>query len=246
LPDAVTQDALLDGAVLLRQPEDGYRAAIDSVFLAAAVPAESGARVFEPGAGVGAAALCLARRAAGCNVTGIELQPDLVRLAGENVRANGMVGRVDIMIGDLAAPLPPRIAGPFDHVMANPPHLEEGRARKPPDPGKAAAQVEAGARLADWIDCCLMRTRSRGTLTMIHRADRLDEILGLLRGRGGEIVVFPLWPGRGDAPAKRVIVRARRAVATPLRLAPGMVLHEADGRFTPEAEAVLRGGPLVI
>ena len=54
MPDAVTQDALLDGAVLLRQPEDGYRAAIDSVFLAAAVPAESGARVFEPGAGDGA------------------------------------------------------------------------------------------------------------------------------------------------------------------------------------------------
>ena len=246
MSDAVTDDALLDGTVLLRQPEDGYRAAIDSVLLAAAVPAEPGARVFEPGAGVGAAALCLARRAAGCSVTGIELQPALVRLAGENVRANGLVGRVDIMIGDLMGPLPPRISGPFDHVMANPPHLEESRSRRPPNAAKAVAQVETGAGIADWIDCCLTRTRSKGSLTLIHRADRLDEILGLLHGRCGEIVVFPLWPGRGTAPAKRVIIRARRDVATPMRLSPGLVLHEADGRFTAEAEAVLRGGPLVV
>ncbi len=54
-------------------------------------------------------------------------------------------------------------------------------------------------------------------------------------------MVFPLWPRQGQA-AKRIIVRARKAVATPLRLSPGLVLHQADGRFTPAAEAILRDG----
>jgi len=75
----------------------------------------------------------------------------------------------------------------------------------------------------------------------VHRADRLDALLAALSGRAGEIVVFPLWPRQGQA-AKRILVRARKQVATPLRLSPGLVLHEADGRFTAAANAVLRDG----
>ncbi len=79
----------------------------------------------------------------------------------------------------------------------------------------------------------------KGRLTLIHRADRLDEVLARLDGRAGETVVFPLWPGRGK-PAKRVIISARRGVGRPFRLAAGLVLHADGGEFTPQAEAVLR------
>ncbi len=245
-PPDFTEDRLLDGRVLLRQPRDGFRAAIDSVLLAAAVPAVDGESVLEPGAGAGAAALCLATRVAGSRVVGIELQPALVRLAGDNIRLNRLQRAVDIMVGDLSRPPPRLVPGAFDHVMINPPHLAADRADPPPDPAKAAAHVEGAAGLADWLGFALGMLRRKGTLTMIHRADRLDEALSGLHGRAGEIVVFPLWPGRGGKPAKRVIVRARKGVATPMRLDPGMVLHEDDGRFTPEADDVLRGAALVV
>ena len=57
-----TDDTLLDGAVIFRQPAEGYRAAIDPVFLAAAVPDSVRGRVLDLGCGAGAAMLCLARR----------------------------------------------------------------------------------------------------------------------------------------------------------------------------------------
>lgn len=242
----LTEDALLGGRVRLRQPRAGFRAAIDSVLLAAATPAGPGETVFEPGAGAGAAALCLAVRVAGCRVVGIESQPELVRLAGENARLNGLGDRVDVMVGDVARP-PLRIEpGSFDHVMMNPPHLAAGRADVSPDAGRAMAHAEGAATLAVWLDVALRMLRRRGTLTLIHRADRLDEILTPLRPRAGEIVVFPLWPGPGDKPAKRVVVRARKGVGTPLRLARGLVLHRDDGAFTAQADAVLRGAALEI
>lgn len=242
-PAAATEDRLLDGQLVLRQPRDGFRVAIDSVFLAAAVPAAPGELVLEPGAGTGAAALCLARRVAGVRVVGLERQADLVRLAGENVRANSLAGSVDVMIGDLVRPPPRVVPASFAHVMFNPPYLPEGRGRAPADASRAQAHVEGEAALATWIDFALRMVRPKGTMTMIHRADRLDDILAHLHGKAGEIVVLPLWPGR-DRPAKRVIVQARRGVATPLRLAPGLVLHEADGGYTPAADAVLRGAAL--
>ncbi len=237
----ITEDTLLGGQVRLLQPREGYRVGIDPVFLAAAVPAIPGDLVLDVGAGVGAASLCLAWREPGCHVRGIELQRDLVRLAGGNIELNQMMGRVDAMVGDLMHP-PPRLSpGSFAHVMANPPYLPADAATAPPDAGKAASQVEGAARLADWVRFCLTMTRPKGTVVFIHRADRIESLLAELHDRAGEIVVFPLWAGE-DRPASRVVVRARKGAAAPTRLLRGLVLHEADGRYTEAAEAVLRGG----
>ena len=238
---AVSEDALLGGRIRLRQPQQGYRVAIDPMLLAAAVPAAAGDDVLDIGCGVGAAALCLAARVEGCRVIGIEAQPALVRLAEENIALNGLSGRVGVIAGDLLDPPPLLAPGGFDQVMANPPFLARGTAAVSPDPGKAAANMEGAADLAAWVHFALAMLRPKGCLTFIHRADRMEHLLAALAGRAGEIVVFPLWAGPGK-PAKRVIVRARKGVATPTRLVPGLVLHDADGQLSAAAEAVLRGG----
>ena len=235
-----SEDSLLGGRLRLRQPTSGYRVAIDPIFLAAAVPGGPRDAVLDVGCGVGAAALCLAARVPGCRVTGVEVQRDLVRLAGDNVVLNELTAQVSVMQGDLLN-LPPRLApGAFDHVMANPPFLEAGSASAPPDPGKATANVEGEANLAAWVRIALAMVRAKGSLTFIHRADRLEALLALLAGKAGEITLYPLWPG-GGKPAKRVIIRARKQIASPTRLLAGMVLHQEDGRFTAAADAVLRG-----
>jgi tRNA1(Val) A37 N6-methylase TrmN6 len=236
-----TEDRLLGGRVRLRQPADGYRVAIDPVFLAASVPAEPHQLVLDVGCGAGAAMLCLAARAPLSRVVGLEMQRDLVRLAGDNVILNGLEARVSVMIGDLLQP-PPRLSpGSFDHVMANPPFNEQGRAAALPTAGKSAATIEGEADLAAWVRFSLAMARAKGTVTFIHRADRIDALLGQIAGRAGEVVVFPLWPGQGRA-ASRVLVRARKHAASPARLAAGLTLHEADGRLTGAADGILREG----
>lgn len=239
MPLSVSDDALLGGRIKLLQPVEGYRIAIDPVLLAAAVPAVAGDTVLDVGCGVGAAALCLAARVPGCRITGIEMQRELVRLAGENAARNGVADRVAIMAGDIRNP-PPRLEpGSFAHVMANPPYMEAATASPSPLPSKAAATVEGAADLAAWARFALAMVRPRGSITFIHRADRLEHLLAQFAGRAGGIVVLPLWPGAGKL-AKRVIVHARKDMAAPTRLLPGLVLHETDGRYTAEADAVLR------
>jgi len=235
----LSEDSLLDGRVRLRQPARGYRAAIDPVLLAATVGVGPGESVLDLGCGAGAAALCLLARVPEARVTGLELQNDLAELARKNAALNGRVGRFRVLQGDVGAPPPGLASVGFDYVLLNPPYLPAGRGRLAESSAKAIATEEGAAGLAAWLAAGLRFLRPRGGLAVIHRADRLDELLAALRGGAGEIKVCPLWPAAGR-PAKRVLVAARKAVATPLALLPGLVLHQADGRFTPEAEAVLR------
>ena len=248
-PDAdTTLDALLGGRVQLRQPRTGYRAAIDPVLLAAALDVSRPGLVLDAGCGVGAAGLCLLKRPGadpGLRVIGVEIQPVYADLARANAALNGLADRFEVVTGDLADPPASLRAIQVDHVVGNPPYLADDAGTASPEPGRDTANRETTLDLAGWIDACLVRLKSRGTFTLIHRADRLADILAALRGRAGGIVVFPLWPTGGEA-ARRVLVRARKDVATPLRLAAGLVLHRAGGGYTAEADAVLRDGAAVM
>ena len=54
-------------------------------------------------------------------------------------------------------------------------------------------------------------------------------------------VLFPLWP-KAERPAKLVMLRGVKGSRTPMRLMPGLVLHNSDGSFTDAAQAILSGG----
>ncbi|MBL6931947.1 MAG: methyltransferase [Rhodospirillales bacterium] len=237
--EAIGEDALLGGRVRLLQMKDGYRAAIDPVLLAAAIPAKSGERVLDLGAGVGAASLCLAARVPGVKVMGLDIQPALVQLATENAVLNKCDEDVAFVTGDLLDCTNGLPEGTFDHVMANPPYLDSDSGNRPPNAAKAIANIEGEADLVDWVQAAVRAVRRKGSVTFIHRGDRIDELLAAFHGKLGEIVIFPLWPGQGKA-AKRVILTARKGVASPARISAGLVLHEEQGKFSKAANAILK------
>lgn len=244
--NTISQDYLLGGRIAIRQPVHGYRVAIDPIFLAASIDAREGETILDIGTGVGAAALCLASRVPGCRVVGLEVQHSNVRLAAENVALNQMRERVEVLWGDLIQPPPRLAAGTFSHVMANPPYIEAAHSHTSPLEHKKISNTLTNTGLEQWAKFALLMTRPKGTVTFVYRADRLPDILSYFHGKLGDITIYPLWPGEGK-PAKRVIVRGRKSTHGPAVLSQGLVLHSSDGRFTSQAEAVLRyGGALEI
>ena len=232
----LTEDGFLDGRIRVRQFTRGFRSGLDAVILAAAVPVSRGSTILEIGAGAGVASLCLAVRVPDCMVTGVEIDSDLATLANENATANGMASRVHFENADVLD-LPRELRTSFDHVMCNPPfHDESGD--KSPDQSREQALRDSGD-LARWIEVGAKRTASNGTFTIILRADRLNHALTVLPDSG--IRIFPLWPKR-DAAAKRVLIQLRRGSRSPLTLSHGLILHQDNGCYTPEADAILREG----
>ncbi len=242
-----TQDAFLDGRLTILQPASGPRATIDALFLAAAVPVEPGAAqsVLEAGAGSGVASLAICARVADARITGVEIQPELAALARENVSLNGFADRCRIVEADVTGGADELeraglVRESYDHVAANPPFYTADRHRKSTDPLTARAYSAEQGNLRKWVRFLTTMAAPRASVTMIHRAECLGEILALMEGRFGALAVYPLYPHAG-APAKRILVQGVKGSRAPLQLLPGMVLHEPNGDYTQSAEAVLRG-----
>ncbi|MGH6871037.1 MAG: putative signal transducing protein [Rhizomicrobium sp.] len=229
-------DGFLDGKVVARQPEEGFRSGLDAVMLAASVPARAGDSALELGSGAGVASLCLAARVQDCRVTGVEIDASLAAAANENARINA--SRARFVCADVFQ-LPQELRREFPHVFCNPPFHGEGA--RSPDDARARALHDNG-RLADWLQAGLKRTASNGSFTAILRADRLDEALAALPSAG--LRILPLWPKAG-VPARRVIVSLWKDSRAPLLLLPGLVLHESNGDWTDAADAVLREGKAI-
>jgi tRNA1(Val) A37 N6-methylase TrmN6 len=238
--DAVTEDRLLDGRVRLRQPARGYRAGMDAALLAAACDAGPGARVLEAGCGAGGALLAAAARRPQARFTGVERDPAALVLARENIALNDLGDRVDVVAGDVALRFSGLGLEPFDAAMANPPFFDDPDSLRGPAPERRAAWM-ADDGLEAWIGFLSKAVREGGTITVIHRADRLADLLAFLAPKAGSFQVRPIHPF-ADEPAKRVLLRAVKTGKAPLRLLPPLVLHDRGGaKHRPEVEAILRG-----
>lgn len=241
-PNSQSPDAFLGGRIALRQPAKGHRAGTDAVLLAACVP-DRAARAVDVGAGVGAAGLCAIARVPGLDMTFAEIDPGLVELCRGNILDSDFGGRARAVQADVLAASGRRAAGlqegGFDLVLTNPPFLDPKSSRASPDPARALAHVAAGG-LEAWMKAALALLRPGGHFLMIHRADALADALGAARWRIGGLRLMPVHAKAGE-PAVRLLVSGKKGSRAPLAILPPLVLHQADGAFTPQAEAIHRG-----
>jgi tRNA1(Val) A37 N6-methylase TrmN6 len=241
-----TTDAFLGGRIELLQYKTGHRGGSDAVFLAAAVPARHGERVLDAGTGAGTAGLCLMARVPGIRVTGVEIDNAQCVLAQKNAEWNGFGDQFHVIEADVTGPAEVLgdmglIRETYDQVIANPPFFGEGAVRVTADASRANAHVMPEGELDRWARFLTTMARPRALLTLIHRAEFVGLLLDVLKDRFGALTIYPLFPKQG-LPASRVIIRGRKNSRGSVQLLPGLVLHEEDGAYTAEAEAVLRNG----
>ncbi len=247
LPSSLTDDAFLGGRIKILQPEKGYRAGIDAVFLAASIPMEPGQTALEAGCGVGVVSLCVAARVANVHITGVEIVSRYSIVAEQNIKRNGFAENLQIITGDVKEATrkdltqwPP--AESFNHVFANPPFFDEDKIRKSPISMRDSARSFGPNDLEAWIKVMSALTAPKGTITVVHRAESLGRLLAAFSAaKVGAVHVAPLYAREGY-PASRVIVQGIKGSKAPMQVLHGLVLHGQTNAFTPAAASILRDG----
>ena len=213
---------------------------MDAALLAAAVEMASDERGLEAGCGVGGALLQVAARCPKVRLVGIERDPAALDLAIGNIALNGLEDRVSAMEGDVAERFSNLGLAPVDTVFANPPFFDDPARLRAPAPSRRGAWI-ADDGLGAWCAFLLKAVREGGRITLVHRADRLADLLTELAPKAGSFRIRAIHPF-ADAPAKRVLVRAVKTGKAPLVLLPPLILRARGADHDrPEIAALLRG-----
>jgi tRNA1(Val) A37 N6-methylase TrmN6 len=241
---AIVGDRLLDGRLILNQPQKGHRAGSDAILLAAALPLLGEGPLLDMGAGVGTVGLAAALSQPDLRVVLVERDADLAALAQRNIEANGLSARANVIAADIEAPAATLIAAglapaSFACVAMNPPFYAARETRASPVPNRRAAHVADGS-LDNWFKAARRLLRPGGRIAIIHRAEALAQLLaGLSTGFGG-VVIRPIH-ALPERPAIRVVVTAVLNSKKPAVLLPAFILNRPDGGLTEISEALHRG-----
>jgi tRNA1(Val) A37 N6-methylase TrmN6 len=235
----LTQDDFLGGKLKVFQPVDGFRAGSDTVFLAASINKIEKGKVLDVGCGVATASLCLAYRNKDVDIDGIEVNQDIVEIARRNIKENGFDERIKIHQTNILSKVKQVSSNDYDFVITNPPYFEEKGTIK--DEGRILGRIKKDFSIEEWIKACLKMLKPRGYIHLIYPTNQIDKILSSVIGSVGDIRIFPLWPKQGSE-SKRVIVIARKGVKSLSSLQHGLTLHNQDGKYTVEAQSILKHG----
>ena len=223
----------------LSQPESGFRFSMDALLLAAFAGREQvRGRVLDLGTGCGVVGLGLALDHPDFFGIGLDLNPDMLRHARENVCRLGFEERFALLRADACGPwgFAPES---MDLVLSNPPYRDPGRGRTCPDEAKALARFEQRAGLADFVRAAAYLVRNRKSCAFIHLAERVDELLDLLRASRLQPKEVLFVHQRKGTAARLVLVRSLKNGGPGLTVHPPLILHEGLGGETRLTAAAL-------
>ena len=199
-------------------------------------------KILDVGSGTGAVSLCLAHRLKENNVqiTGIDIQPELVELSNRSAELNHF-GFLQYHPFDIREPVKNSVLAPcsFDIVISNPPYSDHDMPS--PNKSKAAAHNLNRFNLTQWLQFCLKMAKPFGRIYLVNRVEAVPEICCALQGKAENIIIRPVYSKSGQS-AKRILLSAQKDSKTPCRVLEPFVVHEADGRYTADAQKILREG----
>ena len=237
---ARTLDVLFEGALRIYQPAGGYRFSIDSILLAHQVRPKAGEVVLDLGTGCGIVPLLLCYRHRRITVWAVEIQALLADLARRNVESNRLQDRIFVLNADLRELGGQHLPELYDLIVTNPPYRRQNSGRLNPNRQRALARHEVTVKLRDILAVVRRRLRAGGCFTAIYTAERTLDILAGMQAAGIEPKRLRMVHTKPGASAKRVIVEGIKGAQGGMKVAPPLIVHEADGSFSDEVAAMLR------
>ena len=224
---------LWEGGPLFCQSEH-FKLGTDSVLLADFVNIGSRQRGIDLGCGSGVLPLLLMSKSERLHMTGLEINPEAAKTAEANLEANKLAERGSIVTGDIRLCKELFKSGEFDLVVANPPYFAEGSGKQSTDEAKAAARTETMCTLGEVCSAAAYLCRTGGVFCLVHRAERLCDVLCILRESGLEPKRLRTVAHDASKEPSLILVEARRGGGSGMRLLPPLFIRNPDGSETQE------------
>jgi len=237
----LTLDFIRD--VHIYQSKTGYRFSVDALLLYSFINLQRAKKIADLGAGSGIIGLLLAKKYPDSEVTLIELQKSLVKLAEKNTALNELQGRVNVINSDIKGLTPGSSQlthNCFDLVVSNPPFRRTRTGLISNDDERAIARHEIKLSLQDLFNSGSLLLKHHGRFCLIHLPERLAEIIRVMKGHSLEPKRLRFVHSSVSTEAKMVLIEAVKGARSGMKIEKPLVLYNEDGSYTKELEELYR------
>ncbi len=225
---------VLSNGMRILQCDDLFRLGTDSILLADFCTPLRGRRIADLGCGGGALGVLLCAGNPMCSITGIELQESACAIAQQNIAINSLESRFSIVPGDLRQIQSLLPANSFDAVVSNPPYFPVGSGASAAEEAIAIARTERCCTLENLCQAVCWLLRYGGSFYVVHRPERLAELMDILRAHRLEPKRLRLVRHRANAPVSHILVESRYGGKPGLQIEPELLLFSDSGEPTME------------
>lgn len=225
----------LNGWLALSPEAEGFPLGTDAIVLADFAAPPRRAAVCDLCAGSGAVGLLLLSRDPSMRVTALELREAACAAMERTAAANGITDRFSVLHGDLRAIRSLLPAGSFTQVTCNPPYYPVGSGYQPETEAQAIARTELCCTLSDVCAAAAWLLRTGGCLWMVHRPERLTDLLCTLRAHSLEPKRLRTVLPKPNAAPSLLLIKAVRGGKPGLGWDEPLVLSGPDGAGIREA-----------
>lgn len=217
------------------QNKYGFCFGMDSVLLsdfAKEIKKES--KIADLGTGTGILGILLCGKTQNTKIVGVEIQKDVAEMAQRSVKLNDLQDRFTVICEDIKNLKGKYEVGSFDAVVTNPPYKKQGTGGINEQETKLISRHEISANLEDFILVASYLLKDKGSIYMVHRPERLVDILVTLRKYKLEPKILKLvYPNHGKEP-NLILIKATKNAKPFLKLEKPLYVYNEDGNYTEE------------
>lgn len=238
--DESLEDLKINHLYILQKKTD-FRFGMDAVLLANFVKARQEARIVDLGTGTGILPLLLSAKTQAERIIGIEIQHEIAEMAKRSVEGNSLTDRIEILETDLKTCTETLGTGCCDVVVSNPPYTKVGSGLVNPASSKAIARHEIMCSLRDIVMTAAALLKNHGEFFMVHRPDRLCDIMTEMRHAKIEPKLLRMvCPRLGQAPSL-ILVSGMKNGNPGMKHLPPLYIYDASGDYSEEARIIYGG-----
>ena len=236
LPGERLDDLQRNGLYIIQHPDRfcfGMDAVLLSGFVSGHIPS-SGGKLLDLCTGNGIIPLLVSAKTDVDHITGMEIQPAVADMAQRSVRMNSLTDRIEILACDIRDAERYIKPSSFDIVTVNPPYFKAGCGIINPRDSKTISRHEVACTLNDVLDRASMALRDGGLFFMVHRPQRLTDIVSGMRHAGIEPKILKTVHPRLSSKPSMVLISGRKGAGAETDIEPPLIIYGEDGRYTEE------------
>ena len=233
-----TLDALQLNGICVIQKKQAFRFGIDAVLLANFPKVKKGAKVVDLCSGTGIIPFILAGKTSASNILGIEIQKEICDMAKRSVKYNELDKKVKFIEADLKDVKLLKTIEKVDVVTVNPPYKTYGTGIININDKNAIARHEICCTLDDVIKASKVLLKDKGKLYMIHRPDRIADIMNVMRKYNIEPkLITTIHPTVKKAPSM-ILIEGQKNGGKFLKWNNPLYIYDENNKYTNEVKKI--------